>query len=101
MFKPRQSDLGVFAKAIELFGKDMQLNVAIEELSELAKEICKNKRGRDNRDAIIEEMADCYIVLEQMLIIFGIGNIEIYNKITEKTSRLEKIVAQFEGGQAE
>lgn len=98
MFKPRQSDLGVFAKAIELFGKDMQLNVAIEELSELAKEICKNKRGRDNRDAIIEEMADCYIMLEQMIIMFDIGEIELYGKINEKTNRLEKTVFQFDEG---
>ena len=59
-------------KAIETYGKDMQLTVAVEELSELIKEICKNKRGADNREAIIEEMADCYIMLKQLEIIFDI-----------------------------
>jgi NTP pyrophosphatase (non-canonical NTP hydrolase) len=77
-------------KAIARYGKDMKLNVAIEELSELIKEICKNKRGRDNRKNIIEEMADCYIMLEQLAIIFGIKNYDINAFIDEKLARLEK-----------
>lgn len=76
-------------KAIETYGKDMQLNVAIEELSELIKEICKNKRGRDNRDNIIEELADCYIMMEQIEIIFEIYGEEIHTKMREKLDRLE------------
>lgn len=76
-------------KAIETYGKDMQLTVAVEELSELIKEICKNKRGADNREAIIEEMADCYIMLEQIKIIFDIKNSKIYTVMEEKLERLE------------
>ena len=74
--------------AIKTYGKDMQLNVAIEEFSELIKEICKNKRGRENLDSIIEEMADCYIMLEQLVLIFGIENDEINRVISEKLDRL-------------
>ena len=85
-------------KAIATYGKDMQLNVAIEELSELIKEICKNKRGADNREAIIEEMADCYIMLDQLRIIFGIGSIEMTAEIFKKIDRLEK---RLEEGSAE
>ena len=78
-------------RAIETYGKDMQLNVAIEELSELIKEICKHKRGADNREAIIEEMADCYIMLDQLEIIFDIDNeCELWAKMIEKLDRLEK-----------
>ena len=77
-------------RAIKTYGKDMQLNVAIEELSELIKEICKNKRGADNREAIIEEMADCYIMMEQIEMIFDIPFWQISDKITEKKMRLEK-----------
>lgn len=76
-------------KAVETYGKDMQLTVAVEELSELIKEICKNKRGRDNRDNIIEEMADCYIMLEQLAIIYGIELNEIVAMMYSKTQRLE------------
>lgn len=81
-------------KAIETYGKDMQLTVAVEEFSELIKEICKNKRGADNRDAIIEEMADCYIMLAQLEIIFGIDSTEIYDKYNEKINRLETRLAE-------
>lgn len=78
----------VLETAIKTYGKDMQLNVAIEEFSELIKEICKNKRGRENIESITEEMADCYIMLEQLLLIFGIENDEINRVIGAKLDRL-------------
>lgn len=81
-------------RAIEAYGEDMQLTVAIEELSELIKEICKNKRGNDNIDSITEEMADCYIMLEQIKIIFGIKNSKIYTVMEEKLERLENRLAE-------
>ena len=77
-------------RAIETYGKDMQLNVAIEEFSELIKEICKHKRGEDNLDNIIEEMADCYLMLSQLRIIFGITVADISKIKLEKLDRLEK-----------
>lgn len=82
------------AKAIETYGKDMQLNVAIEEFSELIKEICKNKRGADNRDNIIEEMADCYIMLKQLEIIFDIEYPEIAEMKYIKKERLRLRLAE-------
>jgi NTP pyrophosphatase (non-canonical NTP hydrolase) len=85
-------------KAIETYGKDMQLNVAIEELSELIKEICKHKRGSENRDAIIEEMADVNIMLSQLQIIFNIRTGEIASKVIEKMERLEKRLERSENG---
>ncbi len=81
-------------KAIETYGKDMQLTVAVEELSELIKEICKNKRGSNNRKNIIEEMADCYIMLMQLEIIFGVTNDEICDVTDAKLERLEKRLAE-------
>lgn len=80
----------VLETAIKTYGKDMQLNVAIEEFSELIKEICKNKRGRENLEGITEEIADCYIMLEQLLLIFGIENDEINRVIGDKLDRLSK-----------
>ena len=81
-------------RAIETYGKDLQLTVAVEEFSELIKEICKNKRGKDNRDNIIEEMADCEIMLAQIQIIFDIGADEIGDKIIEKLERLESRLSE-------
>lgn len=87
----------ILKKAIETYGKDLQLTVAVEEFSELIKEICKNKRGRDNLENIIEEMADCQIMLAQIQIIFDINAEEISNKVIEKLERLEKRLAESEG----
>lgn len=83
-------------KAIETYGKDMQLNVAIEEFSELIKEICKNKRGADNRDSILEELADCYIMMKQIEMIFGISKNEIATEADKKVTRLEKRLGEGE-----
>lgn len=85
-------------RAIETYGKDMQLNVAVEELSELIKEICKNKRGADNRANIIDEMADCYIMLEQLAIIFDISTDEMSVQLDKKFTRLEKRLAERSEG---
>ena len=44
--------------------------MAIEEMSELTKELCKHRRGRDNVEAIAEEIADVEIMLRQMVMLF-------------------------------
>ena len=58
--------MGTIKRVIEHYGKDAQLTVCIEELSELAKELCKDKRGQGNPDHIAEEMADVRIILAQL-----------------------------------
>lgn len=62
--------------AIELYGKDAQMLMMIEEASELTKAICKVFRAsaKDIGEAsehVLEEMADCKIMLRQMELIFG------------------------------
>lgn len=88
--------MSTLEKAVATYGKDMQLTVACEELSELIKEICKNIRGIDNVESITEELADCYIMMEQIAIIFGIKNCDINAFIDEKLARLEKRMEERE-----
>ena len=57
--------------AIETFGKEAQIIMAMEEMSELIQALSKNIRGEDNVDNIAEEIADVSIMLEQMMIIFA------------------------------
>lgn len=76
-------------RAIEVYGADMQLNVAIEEFAELTKEICKNKRGEDNLDYIIEKVADCYIMLKQIELIFDIDHNDVSEVMKNKVLRLQ------------
>lgn len=56
--------------ALAAFGRDSQVMVAIEEMSELTKELCKNSRGQENTTHIAEEIADVEIMLQQMVMLF-------------------------------
>ena len=60
----------VLKAAIAHYGEQMQVVVAIEELSELQKELTKFLRGQADERHINEEMADVEIMLEQLKIIF-------------------------------
>lgn len=80
--------IDVYKEVIAIYGRRNQMNIAIEEMAELTKEICKNKRGFANRDNIIEEMADVYIMLEQLEIIFDIDISEIIKMKEFKLNRL-------------
>ena len=58
-------------KNIETFGANVIVTKAIEEMSELTKELCKALTGSDRTDRIAEELADVEITLEELHIIFG------------------------------
>lgn len=60
----------IYKKAISSFGKVAQMIVAIEECSELQKELTKALRGKVNLLGIAEEIADIEIMLEQLKLIF-------------------------------
>ena len=68
----------VYDKALEHYGQTNQLIVAVEELSEAQKEICKILRGDGNMDHLAEEIADAFIMLEQLERLYGITE-----KVTE------------------
>ena len=61
----------ILKDALYTFGPDCQQKILLEEMAELQKEICKRWRGANNLDEISEEMADVYIMLDQMKIFFG------------------------------
>ena len=81
-------EMSLLQRAIAKYGKDAQMKMVLEEMSELQKEICKLWRGKDNRDAIAEEVADVEIMLNQLHVIFG-DNTEAE---AEKLEHLARIV---------
>lgn len=69
----------IIHRCIEIYGKQPQVDMAIEEMSELTKALLKERRAlhRDDPDAwkqatmnIADEMADVIIMLTQLTIIF-------------------------------
>ena len=59
----------ILSYALKIYGAEAQTLMVMEEMSELTKELCKHARGADNTDAIAEEIADVYIMLNQMEIL--------------------------------
>lgn len=59
-------------------------------MAELTKEICKDFRGKSNREQIIEEIVDVYIMLEQLLIMYDINATEFSETRVSKIRRLEE-----------
>lgn len=83
--------MAVYRRAIETFGEDAQLWMVIEEMSELAKEICKFMRGKRCPADIADEIADVQIMLEQATMIFGVGDL-VREHMDAKVERLKERV---------
>ena len=66
----RKERIKLYRRIHKKFGTDIQLVIAIEEMSELTKELTKTIRGYDRQENIIEEIADVRIMIEQLELIF-------------------------------
>ena len=64
----------VYEAALAKWGQKMQATVAIEEMSEVIKEITKAMRGELCREHLAEEIADATIMLEQLRQMFNIND---------------------------
>lgn len=92
--------IDTLCKAIDTYGEEMQMVVAIEELSELQKELCKLLRGYDS--AVIsaaEEMADVEIMLEQVRIMLTRKDASFQEAVNGyKEAKLARLRRKLEGG---
>ena len=87
----------ILEAAVKTFGKAAQVDMMIEEMSELTKALLKWRRAalidgdntEDKYNAVLEEMADVQIMLNQMALIFG----DSTEYEIAKLERLEKRIA--------
>lgn len=91
------NQIDVMIDALEHYGNNPQVDIAIEEMSELIKELLKNRRGEENRSMIADEMADVYIMLEQLKFIFGINETELKVNAEFKIQRLKNRIGGNDG----
>lgn len=84
--------LMTYHMAIEHYGKELQLEVVQEELAELIQAISKYKRNKSTKSLnnIVEEVADCYIMLNQLEIMLALPSYEISSQIDYKLNRLQQ-----------
>ena len=80
-------EIEILKDALYHFGYNHQSTKCIEEMSELIKEICKNKDGQQNVEHIAEEIADVLITIDQMIIYH-----DIYNAVAQfRQEKLERL----------
>lgn len=85
----------IMQRAIDTYGRQAQIDVAIEEMAELTKALLKTRRvSDDDHDAhvradihVIEEIADVEIMIDQLKIMYGEPHVDAVRK--QKLVRLE------------
>lgn len=96
----------VFRRCICDYGTNPQIDMAIEEMSELTKALLKWRRAKGAeltvaRDCIVDELADVRIMARQMEILFQCeDDVErrIDFKVQRQTERLNKLETEIEKG---
>lgn len=77
----------IVSRSLKTYGNGIQLVVCMEELSELTQVISKEIRGEDDRNNLVEEMADVIICLEILKQVFEITDEDIDSWIKYKQER--------------
>ncbi len=96
---PYEQRVQVYTNALMVYGQRSQMVVAIEELSETQKELCKILRGKGDMEHLAEEIADATIMLEQLRYFLGL-NEKVCRYMDEKVKRLDENLTKggFNGG---
>ena len=78
------------AEVVKKNGHGMQMIKAVEEFSELTQAICKTFGPDADMENAREELADAEVMIEQLLIIFGVTDEEQNERSKEKLLRTLK-----------
>lgn len=85
---PYDERVKTYTNALITYGEYKQCIVAIEELSECAKELCKVLREKGDAEHLAEEIADVNICMEQMIYFFGLQE-DVERWMDSKIKRLD------------
>lgn len=77
----------IISNSIQHYGRNNQSTVCMEECAELIQAISKAKRGKINRDNMIEEIADVLICIEMLKQMYMISDEKINKWIEKKQAR--------------
>lgn len=77
----------VIAISVDHYGEEIQATVCMQECAELIQAISKEKRGKIDRDNMIEEIADVLICIEMLKQMYMISEDKINKWIEKKQAR--------------
>lgn len=85
--------VNILCDAIQTYGKQSQVDKAIEEMSELTKALLKERQGDGSVDDIIEEIADVFVMICQLCLIFE-ASAAVDEFVDFKIDRLKRRLAE-------
>ena len=88
-------EIVVLKLAVEKFGQESQIDMAIEECSELINALCKLRRQRVGPIDVVTEIADVQIMCGQLAYMFGEKTVDDERK--RKIERLRKRIDAHDG----
>lgn len=89
----KNKQIEILNKATSYFGINQRNNKTVEELSELIKEIVKDRGNEKIRKLnIIDEISDCLVMIKNQMLINNILDEEVFDRIDFKINRLEIIM---------
>jgi NTP pyrophosphatase (non-canonical NTP hydrolase) len=86
----RYKDL--YVRTINKWGVEAQCDQAVEECAELIASLKHLKRGKVSEDELIDELADVYLMLGQLIYMFGEDKFDA--AVDRKILKLEKLLAE-------
>lgn len=83
----------IMLRAIHRYGEAAQIDMAVEEMAELTKALCKVKRATTTAAVsnVIEEIADVQIMLDQLRLIFARSTDEV------EEDKLRRLLGRLNG----
>ena len=76
-----------YTDALQCWGTELQKSLFHEEIGEVLTAMSHEKRGRCGKEAVLEELADLQIMLNQMVVLYG-SDEEFKDIINAKLIRL-------------
>jgi hypothetical protein len=83
-----------FKKVIEKFGKEHQINIFAEECGEALVAISKYRRGLAGSVAVVEELVDLSIMIEQLKLVYDPDKTEFDPIYEYKIDRIKNLLGQ-------
>lgn len=89
----QQERIDLYEKAIGAWGVPNQVMMVMEESGEMLNALAKFNRGRSTEDEIVTELADVWILMEQMAVVFGWDKFQQQKEY--KLQRLQERITNF------
>ena len=89
-----ETQIKILSNAVQTYGKNHQVDIAIEEMSELTKALLKDRRNIGAIDDVLEELADVLIMICQLMMIFNIDAEMLENQMDYKIKRLQRRIVE-------